>query len=312
MERQRPRRSAPGDVAPQDPAARATRLPERPGSPKTRPPGDAAPRSRSAPIDGTPHEMRRPTARRSGGRPPGGVKSRSSACRARTCAGCRDTRTARSGHPQDVSRGAPPRHARRHRACRGMRRHAASTDPRACRRPAILRRSLRSAPEKIWSHATRLSRRARLMFLGQTAESSRDADELPPAAGHNGWGPMVIHGSALAGRVRRTCVGPCGSREGSITGGQQRMERTEEGRGRGGTNTVGSPATGRQFPARGGHRSLIEREVVSGHAYAILAPETVEGGWCGYDNPTDPSVDGVSDPQPQGPGAFVPGPSSWR
>jgi len=40
----------------------------------------------------------------------------------------------------------------------------------------------------------------------------------------------------------------------------------------------------------------IEREVVSGHAYAILAPETRWSGWCGYDKPTFLSVDGVSDP----------------
>jgi hypothetical protein len=40
----------------------------------------------------------------------------------------------------------------------------------------------------------------------------------------------------------------------------------------------------------------IEREVVSGHAFAILAPEVVVDGWCGYDKPTFLSVDGVSDP----------------
>jgi len=40
----------------------------------------------------------------------------------------------------------------------------------------------------------------------------------------------------------------------------------------------------------------IERKVVFGHAYAILAPGAVLCGWCGYDNPTFLSVDGVSDP----------------
>jgi hypothetical protein len=40
----------------------------------------------------------------------------------------------------------------------------------------------------------------------------------------------------------------------------------------------------------------IEREVVSGHAYAILAPHVADGGRCGYDNPTYLSVDGVFDP----------------
>jgi len=40
----------------------------------------------------------------------------------------------------------------------------------------------------------------------------------------------------------------------------------------------------------------IEREVVSGHAYAIPAPEADSRGWCGYDRPTFLSVNGVSDP----------------
>jgi hypothetical protein len=39
----------------------------------------------------------------------------------------------------------------------------------------------------------------------------------------------------------------------------------------------------------------IERKVVSGHAYAILAPHTADGGRCGYDKPTNLSVDGVFD-----------------
>jgi hypothetical protein len=41
----------------------------------------------------------------------------------------------------------------------------------------------------------------------------------------------------------------------------------------------------------------IEREVVSGHAYAILAPQAAEvRGRCGYDKPTNLSVDGVVNP----------------
>jgi hypothetical protein len=41
----------------------------------------------------------------------------------------------------------------------------------------------------------------------------------------------------------------------------------------------------------------IEREVVSGHAYAILAPQAAEvRGRCGYDKPTKLSVDGVVNP----------------
>jgi len=40
----------------------------------------------------------------------------------------------------------------------------------------------------------------------------------------------------------------------------------------------------------------IEREVVSGHACAILAPDAVNDGGCGFENPTFLSVDGVVDP----------------
>ena len=47
---------------------------------------------------------------------------------------------------------------------------------------------------------------------------------------------------------------------------------------------------------RAGTAVPSEREVVFGHAYAILAPDAVLCGWCGYDNPTFLSVDGVSDP----------------
>jgi hypothetical protein len=37
----------------------------------------------------------------------------------------------------------------------------------------------------------------------------------------------------------------------------------------------------------------IEREVVSGHAYAIPALEADSRGWCGYDRPMFLSVNGV-------------------
>jgi len=40
----------------------------------------------------------------------------------------------------------------------------------------------------------------------------------------------------------------------------------------------------------------IEREVVFGHAYAILAPDAEVGGRCGNENPTNLSVDGVFNP----------------
>jgi hypothetical protein len=40
----------------------------------------------------------------------------------------------------------------------------------------------------------------------------------------------------------------------------------------------------------------IEREVVSGHAYAILAPQAALSGRCGYDKPANVPVDGVFNP----------------
>ena len=54
-----------------------------------------------------------------------------------------------------------------------------------------------------------------------------------------------------------------------------------------GRNTVGSPAIDHQR----GHADTavsIEREVVSGHKYAILAPHAVTDGRCGQVNPTQP------------------------
>src|SRR3954447_12275857 len=65
-------------------------------------------------------------------------------------------------------------------------------------------------------------------------------------------------------------------------------------RGKGGPNTVGSPATRTWFFGSGADTAVsIEREVVFGHAYAILAPHAVVGGRCGYDKPANVSVDGV-------------------
>ncbi|GIM90301.1 hypothetical protein Ato02nite_020940 [Paractinoplanes toevensis] len=67
----------------------------------------------------------------------------------------------------------------------------------------------------------------------------------------------------------------------------------EEVRGKGGSYTVGSPAAGRTSGLGADTAVSIEREVVSGHAYAVLTPETRSPGWCGNDNPTFLSVDGV-------------------
>lgn len=69
-----------------------------------------------------------------------------------------------------------------------------------------------------------------------------------------------------------------------------------------GRNTVGSPVIGR-CSGLADTAVSIEREVVSGHAYAILAPRAGSSGRCGYDTPTYLSVNGVSDPTTLGPGA---------
>jgi hypothetical protein len=61
---------------------------------------------------------------------------------------------------------------------------------------------------------------------------------------------------------------------------------------KGRADTVGSPAAGCTDGLGADTVVSLEREVVSGHAYAVLAPDTE----CGYDKPTFLSVDGVSDP----------------
>jgi hypothetical protein len=85
---------------------------------------------------------------------------------------------------------------------------------------------------------------------------------------------------------------------GSSTGGQHVEEVV---RGKGGSDTVGSPAAGRIVGLGADTVVSIEREVVSGHAYAVLTPETRCLGWCGYDKPTFQSVDGVFSPVTLGP-----------
>ena len=64
-------------------------------------------------------------------------------------------------------------------------------------------------------------------------------------------------------------------------GSKVREEVTEE---REGPYThVGSPAL--PGSARADTAGSIEREVVSGHAYAIPAPQVATGGRCGHDTP---------------------------
>lgn len=59
----------------------------------------------------------------------------------------------------------------------------------------------------------------------------------------------------------------------------------------------GSPASS-QFSGWAVAAVSIEREVVFGHAYAILAPDAVVDGRREYENPTNLSVNGVSPVNP--------------
>jgi len=81
-----------------------------------------------------------------------------------------------------------------------------------------------------------------------------------------------------------------------------------ESRGKGGLDTVGSPATRTQCGPGADTAVSIEREVVFGHAYAVLTPDVADGGRCGYENPTNLSVDGVCNPQPRAPALLRRGP----
>jgi hypothetical protein len=79
------------------------------------------------------------------------------------------------------------------------------------------------------------------------------------------------------------------------TGGQHDSTSVEEAEEREGRTPLDRPPLA-AIEARADTAVSIEREVVSGHAYAILAPETVVDGRCGLENPTNSSVNGVSDP----------------
>jgi hypothetical protein len=123
-------------------------------------------------------------------------------------------------------------------------------------------------------------------------------------------GPMsVLRVPLLAVTVASHVSGAMKSR-GVPTPADSTKVRVEEVRGKGGPYTpldrpLPAPSTG----VRADTAVAIEREVVPGHTYAILAPEADSRGWCGYDRPTFLSVNGVFDPQPLGPGATAPGPS---
>jgi len=71
---------------------------------------------------------------------------------------------------------------------------------------------------------------------------------------------------------------------------EPQISHAEEREGR---TPLDRPPPGRGCSSGADAAVSIEREVVSGHAYAILAPRAADGGRCGYDNPTNLSVDGV-------------------
>ena len=119
---------------------------------------------------------------------------------------------------------------------------------------------------------------------------------MPPGAPKR-RGRRQVSGVPLLGSNRSVArVGAMKSR-GVPAPADSTQVRVEEVRGKGGLYTP----LDRPLPAAstwlGADTAVsIEREVVSGHAYAIPAPEADSRGWCGYDTPTFVSVNGVSDP----------------
>jgi hypothetical protein len=110
-------------------------------------------------------------------------------------------------------------------------------------------------------------------------------------------GPMSVSAvPLLAVTVPSHVFGTVKSR-GVLTPADSTKVRVGEVRGKGGPYTpldrpLPAPSTG-----LGADTVVsIEREVVSGHTYAILAPEADSRGSCGHDRPTFLSVNGVSDP----------------
>jgi hypothetical protein len=99
------------------------------------------------------------------------------------------------------------------------------------------------------------------------------------------WG----HGSRVGLRHRRTA---------------QQISEASEAEEREGRTPLDRPPPGRSRDLGADTAVSIEREVVSGHAYAIPAAQPADGGRCGYDNPTNLSVDGVL--------TYNPGPRRFR
>ena len=82
---------------------------------------------------------------------------------------------------------------------------------------------------------------------------------------------------------------------GSVAGRVRQQNLVVEAEEREGWTPLDRPLPGLIDPSWADTVVSLDREVVSGHAYAILAPH-VGCGWCGKDKPAFVSVDGVCYP----------------
>ena len=92
------------------------------------------------------------------------------------------------------------------------------------------------------------------------------------------------------------CSGAMKLRGAPTPAGSTAAPQISEAEEREGRTPLDRPPPGRSSNSGADTAVSIEREVVSGHAYAILAPRAVDSGRCGYDNLTSLSIDGVFDP----------------
>jgi hypothetical protein len=141
------------------------------------------------------------------------------------------------------------------------------------------------------------------MFLRSRAENTKDADD-PAIPGRRSRAEECSGLRSASGRTVPSHVSGAMKSRGALPPADSTKEQIEKNaEEREGRTPLDRPPPGRTEWLGADTAVSIEREVVFGHAYAILTPESRIPGWCGYDNPTFLSVDGVSDPQPLGPGA---------
>jgi hypothetical protein len=100
-------------------------------------------------------------------------------------------------------------------------------------------------------------------------------------------GPRLVQGFSAGMTVRRTWRGHeicVGLRHRRVVAQQVPALQVQEAEEREGPEHRWIARHRPSFLGRADTAVSIEREVVSGHAYAIPAPETVVDGRCGYDN----------------------------